>query len=456
MKEGNVTLSRNEQRRLMVLNHLGSGAISGHEAAGLLGLSERQVRRLRRAYAAEGAKALAHGNRGRRPSNAFDRTLRQRVVQLARGRYAGFNHQHFTEMLAEREGLQLSRVTVHRILTAAGIPSPRRRRPPRAHRRRDRFPREGMLLQIDGSRHDWLEGRGPLLTLVGGIDDATGLVPWACFRAQEDAQGYFEVMRETVRRKGVPLAVYSDRHGIFFKTRDRELSLEEQFDGRHHPTQFGRLLEELGVQLILARSPQAKGRVERLWGTFQDRLTSELRLAGATTPAQADQILARFLPRHNRRFSVPANDPTPAWLPAPDRRRHDQLFCFKFRKVVSNDHSIRYEGRRIDIPPGGPRPSYAKAEVEVHQHFDGTIAVFFQGTCLTKLQLPVAASARVLEQHSYALAFDAPPTPVTKPVVLSASHGPRPPAATHPWRLGYNKTGNKRTKSWSRKNGQNH
>lgn len=283
MKEGNVTLSTKEQRRLMVLNHLGSGAISGKEGAELLGLSERQLRRLRRGYERIGAKALAHGNRGRRPANAVDAKLQARVVELAKTRYAGFNQQHFTEMLAEREGVQLSRQTVNRILTKAGIVSPRRRRAARAHRRRDRFPREGMLLQLDGSRHDWLEGRGPFLSLVGAIDDATGLVPWACFRVQEDAQGYFEVLRETIRRKGVPLAVYSDRHGIFFKTRDKELSLQEQFDGRQRPTQFGRLLEELGIQLILARSPQAKGRVERLWGTFQDRLTSELRLAKIST-----------------------------------------------------------------------------------------------------------------------------------------------------------------------------
>jgi len=456
MKEGNVTLSTQEQRRLMVLNQLAAGALSSSEAAALVGLSERQLRRLRRGYEIHGAKALAHGNRGRRPSNAFDRKLRQRVVQLAQGRYAGFNHQHLTEMLVEREGLQISRVTVHRILTAAGIPSPRRRRAPRVHRRRDRFPREGMLLQIDGSRHDWLEGRGPFLSLVGGIDDATGLVPWASFRAQEDAEGYFELLRQTVRRKGVPLAVYSDRHGIFFKTRDRELSLEEQFDGRRQPTQFGRLLEELGIQLILARSPQAKGRVERLWGTFQDRLTSELRLAGASTAEQANQLLARFLPRHNRRFSVAATDPTPAWLPAPDRRRHDELFCFKFRKVVSTDHSIRYAGRRIDIPPGGPRPSYARAEVMLHQRFDGTIAVFFEGTCLTKLQLPAAAPYRVLTKHSYVPALDQPPTPVTTPPSVSPAQGPRPPAASHPWRLAFQKSRRNRPKSLSRQNGQNH
>lgn len=452
MKEGNVTLSTQEQRRLMVLNQVGSGAISGKEAAAVLGLSERQLRRLRRAYERKGAKALAHGNRGRRPANTLDAKLKVRVIQLARTRYVGFNQQHFTEMLAEREGIQVSRATVNRILTQAGIVSPRKRRPARAHRRRDRFPRAGMLLQIDGSRHDWLEGRGPFLSLLGAIDDATGEVPWACFREQEDAQGYFEVMRQTVRRKGVPLAIYSDRHSIFFKTREQTLSLAEQLDGRREPTQFGRLLEELGIQLILARSPQAKGRVERLWGTFQDRLTSELRLAGASTLEAAQQALERYLPRHNRRFSVLPQDPTPAWGPAPDRRQHDQLFCFKYRKVVGTDHCIRFDGQRIDVPPGGPRPSYARAEVELHQHFDGTVAVFFHGTCLTRQSFPARPVYRIPSHHSRN-GSDEPLIPLVR--APTPKVGRRPPAADHPWRIGLNKKDRERSKSWSRQNGQN-
>lgn len=449
-----MTLTTEEQRRLMVLNHVGSGALTGKEAAALLGLSERQLRRLRRAYERDGAKALAHGNRGRRPPNALDPQLKAQVIHLAKTRYLGFNQQHFTEMLAEREAIQLSHATVNRLLTEAGIVSPRRRRPARSHARRDRFPREGMLLQVDGSRHDWLEGRGPWLSLVGAIDDATGMVPWACFREQEDAQGYFEVLRETVRRKGVPLAIYSDRHGIFFKTKDKDLTLAEQLDGRRQPTQFARLLEELGVQLILARSPQAKGRVERLWGTFQDRLTSELRLAGVNTADEAQRVLAHFLPRHNRRFSVPASDVTPAWLPAPDRRRHEQLFCFKYRKVVANDHTVRFQGQRIDIPPGGPRPSYAKAEVELHQHFDGSIAVFFQGTCLAKKQLTRQEVYRVLEEHSDTPALDQPPAPRIR--VPTPKVGYQPPPRSHPWRVGYEQRARNRTKSSSDQNGQNH
>ena len=196
-----MTLSAAEQRRVLVLNHLEKGAVTVGEAAQLLGISERQVKRLRAEYRREGAGALAHGNRGKRPANALDPQLTKQLLQLAQTTYQGFNQQHLTEMLAEREGLHRSRPTVHRILRTAGISVPRKRRPSRAHHRRDRMAKEGCLLQVDGSRHNWLEGRGPYLTLVGAIDDATGEVDGATFREQEDAQSYFLVLR---RGQGKP------------------------------------------------------------------------------------------------------------------------------------------------------------------------------------------------------------------------------------------------------------
>ncbi len=190
--DGRIVLNTSEQRRIVVLNHLASGALVNAEAAELLGISKRQLQRLHKAYSEEGVAGLAHGNRGRAAHNAIDPGLAARVVELAKDKYRGFNQQHLTEMLAEDEGITLSRPTVRRILLAAGIASPRRRRAPKHRRRRDRYPREGMLLQMDASRHDWLEGRGPYLSLVGAIDDATGKVPSACFREQEDAFGYLE------------------------------------------------------------------------------------------------------------------------------------------------------------------------------------------------------------------------------------------------------------------------
>ncbi|MDQ6882640.1 MAG: ISNCY family transposase [Candidatus Dormibacteraeota bacterium] len=422
-----------EQRRLMILNQVAAGVLLNAEAANLLGLSVRQLQRIRAAYRETGALALAHGNRGRRPSNGLASALVARVVELATTKYVGFNQHHLTEMLSEHEGLTLSRPTVHRILKAAGVPAARKRRPQRHRRRRDRYPRPGMLLQIDGSRHDWLEGRGPWLTLVGGIDDATGLVPWAGFREQEDAQGYFELLRAVVRRYGIPLALYSDRHGIFFKTKDQHLTLEEELTARREPTQFGRLLEELGIELILARTPQAKGRVERLWGTFQDRLASELRLAGAGSAAEADQVLARYLPRHNRRFTVPANDPTPAWLPWPKGQRLDDLFCFKYRRVVANDHTVRLRSQVIDIPPTRARLSFAKVEVELHERFDGTLRVYYQGSCLATKVLDQAKPVYRVDQHSQATDSHEPRLLTSDPIPVAPA-APWRPAVNHPWR----------------------
>ena len=246
--------------RLQVLN----GVLpSVAEAAGLMGVSERHGWRLLAAYRREGAASVAHGNRGRKPTTATSPEMREKVLALARGPYAGFNHTHLTELLAEREGVRLSRSTVRRVLLAGGVGSPRHRRSAKRYHRRERYPQEGMLLQIDGSRHDWLEGRGPYLTLIGAVDDATGTVPFALFREQEDAHGYLIMLKEIIDRHGVPLALYSDRHAIFQRSPKDPESLEEQRRGRRDPTQFARALEELGIELILAHTPQAKGRVEQ-------------------------------------------------------------------------------------------------------------------------------------------------------------------------------------------------
>ena len=428
-------MNRAEQRRIVVLNHLESGALINAQAGELLGLSKRQLQRLRKAYREEGAAGLVHGNRGRPAHNAVDAAVAARVIELARDKYTGFNQQHLTEMLAENHGIELSRPTVRRILLAAGISSPRRRRPPKHRRRRDRYPREGMLLQLDASRHDWLEGRGPYLSLVGCIDDATGKVPSACFREQEDAQGYFIVMRETVTKFGIPMAAYADRHSIFFQGKEphlRRLSLEEQLAAQREPTQFGRLLNELGVQLIHALSPQAKGRIERLWGTFQDRLASELRLAGAANCEQANQVLRRFLPRHNRRFVVSAQQPETAWVEWPKGLNRDELFCFKYRRVVLNDSTVRIGQHVIDIPPPAKgRISYAHVRVEVQERFDGSLAVYLDGRCIATQVL--AETTRPYRTRGKTGVTEQPP--ITKPKKpQAASKGPLRPTKSHPWK----------------------
>jgi len=401
MKE-TITLNTHEQKRLLVLNRLVVGQLTTAEAAEVLDLSERQVWRLLAAYRKEGAAALAHGNRGRQPAHRINEEVRSQVINLATTRYRGCNYQHLRDLLAEREGIELSRASVRRILQAAGISSPRKQRRRQHRRRRTRYAQEGMFVQIDGSQHAWLADRGPWLTLLAAIDDATGKLVAAVFRQQEDAAGYFLLMQQLVQRHGRPLALYHDRHGIFAQTgkATEADTLEEQLTGKQSPTQFGRLLEELEITSIAARSPQAKGRVERLFGTLQDRLVVELRLAGASTLQQANQVLADYLPRLNDQFAVPPAQADSAYRPWAAQRGAGEVFCFKYLRTVGSDNVVSFARQRLQIEPDPQRRSYARAEVEVHERLDGSLAVYYGQRCLLTGPAPaVAADLRVRKAH---------------------------------------------------------
>lgn len=417
-------MTSRDQQRAQALTRLLVGDITPTETAALLGLSTRQVFRLRRAFERDGPDALVHGNRGRPSPRRLDPAVAARVIALARTTYDGANDCHLAELLAEHEGIAIGRSSLRRLLRDAGQPSPRRRRAPRHRSRRDRMPQAGMLLQIDGSRHDWLEDRGPRLTLVGAIDDATGRMTAATFRDQEDAAGYLVVLRDTVRRSGIPLAVYRDRHPLFETPKGSLLTLEEQLADTRTPTQLGRALAELGITSIAARSPQAKGRIERAWGTFQDRLVTELRLGGATTRDEAEVVLARFLPRFNRRFTVPATDPTPAWRRLPSGLRIERVCCLKYRRVVANDHTVRAGATILQLPPGPGRRGYAGRRVELHLRLDGRLVVWDGERELLVTEAPSdPARLRALQAARAEVGTPAP----------SAARGSTP-APDHPWR----------------------
>jgi len=379
-----LTLSTKEQNRLQILNGVLERHWSMREVAPLLGVSERQGWRLLAAYRQEGAKGLVHKNRGRAPSNVTPVAIQQQVVSLARERYGGINHTQLTELLAEREGVILSRPTVRRLLVREGLASPRQRRPPQHRCRRQRMPQEGMLLQLDGSPHAWLQDRGPWLTLLLAIDDATGTAPYALFQEQEDTRGYLSLLQGIIQRRGVPLAVYNDGHAVF---QPRRSALD---NGR--PTQWGRALAELGITQILAHSPQAKGRVERANGTFQDRLVSELRLAGACTQEQANQVLRDFLPRFNERFGVPADQPDVAYQTVDPELDLGGVLCIKELRRVAKDNTVQYHGRSLQLFPGTGRPSYAGARVEVQERLDGRLLVRHKDQILTPQEAPALAA----------------------------------------------------------------
>ncbi len=406
MYEEMVTLSKREQKRAMVLGQVEGRKMTAEEAARVMGMTLRHVRRQLARYRRDGVAALAHGNRGRKPGHALDPTIRAQVVELAQGKYAGFNHQHLTEKL-EEQGIKISRSSVRRILVGLGIKSPRKRRAPRHRSRRERLSQEGMLLQVDASRHDWLEGRGPHLSLLLAIDDATGKVPFALFREQEDAQGYLFLMRGIIERKGVPLALYTDKHGIFQRSSKERESLEEELLGEREPTQFGRALRELEVQHIFAQSPQAKGRVERLGGTFQDRLVSELRLAGASTMEEANWLLSDFLPRFSERFGVAPSQEGSAYREPDPGLCLDGVLCFKYQRTVASDNTVRFFEHTLQLLPGPDRLSYAQARVEVQERLDGSLVVVYQGKVLGSREAapgPVTLRARKLRRAEQAAA----------------------------------------------------
>ena len=230
------------------------------------------------------------------------------------------------------------------------------------------------MLQVDGSPHDWLQGRGPRLCLIGAIDDATGKVMGAFFVQAESSWGYFQLFSEIFRKHGLPQSIYTDCHSVFWT--DRQPTLQEQLVNKKPTTEVGRGLEDLGVTLILAHSPQAKGRIERLWNTFQDRLVSELRLAKANTVKQAAAVLERYLPVHNRKFSKPAQA-QPAWRKI-SSLQIEQALCFKQQRTVAKDNTVTFEGTVLQIPKTSPFRSYANKRIDVHVLLDGAVEFFYK------------------------------------------------------------------------------
>jgi transposase len=384
-----VTLSQKELQRMRVIEKAVDGRLSVREAAGLLQRSERQVQRLKRRYRPDSADWVRHGNRGKPRYWALDRSLRQRVLELATGKYAGFNDSHLRQKLVENEGLTLNRESVRRILRKAKRPSPQKRRLRQYRARRPRRPRFGLMLLTDASRHDWLEGRGPRLTLIGFQDDATSRALTARFQPEaENATGYFRCLHTLLTTHGIPLSLYRDRHGIFQRN-DPHWSRQEELAGQQFPTQVGRALQELGIQQIPAHSPQAKGRIERLWRTFQDRLGSELRLAQACTLEQANDVLAVFLADFNHRFAVPAAESTNDFRHLPHRFDLARCLSFRYQRVVAGDNTVSWAGEVFQLPPLPSRHSLAGKVVELSHQLDGSLRFFLGQQLLLTLQRPL-------------------------------------------------------------------
>jgi len=389
MSEWELRVSQKDLHRVHVVRLTMEGRETVGRAAKLLGISARQMKRLRRRMREQGEQALLHARRGKVARNKTGSEKVKQVLVLARGRYQGLNDTHLTEKLREKEKISLSRPTVRRILRQAGIAAVRKRGVKRHYKRRERKAQEGALLLWDGSPHPWFGDPQGQWNLTAVIDDATGALLHGVFTREEDAQSYLICLRQILLQKGIPLALYMDRHGIF-RRNDVHWSLEEQLLGEQTPTQVGQAVRELGIEMIFALSPQAKGRVERLFNTLQDRLVQELRLARITTAEEATTFLNRpFKVDFNTRFAKPARETQPAWRPLPKGVDVDRVCSFRYEATVDNDNAVRIAGTILDIAPGPRHRGYAKARVDVRHLLDGRWRVYLKDKLLLETVPPL-------------------------------------------------------------------
>jgi transposase len=366
-------MSQKEVRRLEVIRQVLSGEVKQCEAGALLGLSVRQVKRLCRRVREQGAQGLISRKRGRPSNRRIDGQQRERYVALVRSHYADFGPLLAHEYLQREHGFAWSVETLRGWMMEAGLWQAKRRRAQRVHSPRARRECLGELVQIDGSHHDWFEGRSSKCCLIAFIDDATGRVLGARFFEQETTQGYLEVLHALVQRLGAPLALYSDRHGIFTKADPEDAK----------PTQFERALLQLEIEPICAHSPQAKGRVERLFQTLQDRLCKAMRLQGIDTIAQANTWLDEYLREHNRRFAVAPAKALDMHRPWGGTAQALADICsLHHQRQLSAQGACKFEGSILQLLPGQPHAPKARAMVDIAQHRDGSLHLSYRGQSL--------------------------------------------------------------------------
>jgi transposase len=434
-----ITLSRKELHRPGLLRAVCAGRITNRQVAEALGLSLRQVRRLRRRFEAGGAQALTHRSRGRPSARRLAAAVRDEIIQLMTTVYVGFNDTHLTEKLREVHGLPVGRESVRRLRRRFGQPAKRPRRSPRARRRRVPESARGALVQIDGSPFPWLEQRGPELMLLGAIDDATSEILALHFRPAEDVHGYATLFHAVFTQHGLPLAIYGDRLNLLVRN-DRHWSVDEELAGTQAPTHLGRMLQDLGIGYVAARSPQAKGRIERLWGTLQDRLVSELRVRAIATVEAAQAFLPEFITDFNRRFGRPPAGAHPVWR-RPPRDLPLRLAC-RYRRVVARDNTVQLGARWVQLR--GAR-SYAGLIADVRELLDGRLVVLHQGIVRGETASPshpfvLKPRRSPGQERRPTRARPAPARPAPAPPRRTPkTHTGRHALPTHPWVIAKNR-----------------
>lgn len=358
-------------RRFDIIRSTLEEKMTTKQAAEVLGLSRRQVQRLKKRVREKGPLGVLHGNRDRKPPHTFPPELKDQVTQLVKTKYFDFNFCHLSEILVAEEDLRINRETLRRWLRPLGFGGKLRKR--RTHRkRRKRSTQQGQMLFLDGSPHQWFGSKPSTLILC--TDDATGRPLYGLFQDQEDLNGCLQVCLKVFTTYGLPQSFYLDRASHFTTTRHGGVH-RLQHDGKS--TQFERAMDEMGIRLIFSHSPQARGRAERIHGAFQDRLVSELRLRGIKNHHQATHYLNEyFIPTYGRRFAVEPEDCSTAWRPLPPEVDIRNVLCKRFQRTVKNDNTVSVGGQIIQLLPIAYRRHFVKAKVQLHQWLDGSWHVF--------------------------------------------------------------------------------
>lgn len=357
--EGKVyyLMSQEQLKRYTVIEKTLEGSMTIREAAKHLGLSVRQVIRLKKGVEERGAAALIHKNRGRKPAHAIPDGVKETIIALKiSDKYKEANFKHFQELLERFENIKISYSPLYKILKGAGIQSPKKRRRFKPHRRRKRKAQKGLLIQMDATPYNWF-GDGKMYSLHGAIDDATGEIVGLYMTKNECLQGYFETTRQMLLNHGIPISIYCDRHAIFLSTKAGKLTIEDQLEGKVcNDTQFGRAMKELGITIISARSAMAKGRVEKLWDTLQSRLPVEFKIAGITTIDEANEFLKSYIPQFNKLFAVEPENPESAFRPLSSNIDLDSVLCVKQKRKVDSGGVFSFYGKHFKVEPKENQP----------------------------------------------------------------------------------------------------
>ena len=407
VEEDKIIMSQKEVSRLYVIRQTIDKAITQEEAAALLGLTNRQVRRIARSVKMEGDVGICHKSRGKRAHNRIADKIKNRAIALCRDRYKEFGPTHASEKLLMKHGIKLSDETLRGWFQEERLPYKNRKKRP--HRQwRERKAHRGEMVQIDGSHHDWFEGRGPWCVLMGYVDDATGRV-YARFYEYEGTLPAMDGFKRYIRLYGLPQSVYLDRHSTYKAVAKQ--TIEEELNDIQPMSHFEKSLAELEVKVIHAYSPQAKGRVERLFGTFQDRVVKEMRLAGVTSIAEGNTFLDGYLPGYNRKYAREAAQKADFHRPVVDKRSLNRILSIKTDRSLRNDFTVAHNKKLYQI-----KSNIRAKKVTVEERTDGTLCILHNDQKL-RYQEIVVRPLRIEQRKEK-------PRPITA----------RKPSESHPWK----------------------